>query len=55
MREKIEAYLRINGMWCSEAKVRQLESDYKKLEIALEEGSNMLRVGSAIFGERNYN
>ncbi len=24
-------------------------------EIALEEGSNMLRIGSAIFGERNYN
>jgi hypothetical protein len=28
-----------------------MTSDY---EIALEEGSNMLRIGSAIFGHRNY-
>jgi PLP dependent protein len=25
------------------------------LEIAIEEGSTMVRVGTAIFGERNYN
>src|SRR5690606_12700461 len=29
-----------------------MTSDY---EIAIEEGSNMIRVGSAIFGERDYN
>ena len=29
-----------------------MTSDYR---IALEEGSNMLRIGSAIFGKRNYN
>jgi uncharacterized pyridoxal phosphate-containing UPF0001 family protein len=28
-----------------------MTSDY---EIAIEEGSNMLRIGSAIFGHRNY-
>ena len=25
------------------------------LEVAIEEGSTMVRVGTAIFGERNYN
>ena len=29
-----------------------MSSDYK---IALEEGSNMVRIGSLLFGERNYN
>lgn len=29
-----------------------MSSDYK---IAMEEGSNMIRIGSSIFGERNYN
>ena len=29
-----------------------MSGDYK---IAIENGSNMVRVGSAIFGERNYN
>ena len=29
-----------------------MSSDYK---IAIEEGSTMIRVGSSIFGERNYN
>jgi PLP dependent protein len=29
-----------------------MSSDYK---IAIEEGSNMIRIGSSIFGERNYN
>jgi uncharacterized pyridoxal phosphate-containing UPF0001 family protein len=28
-----------------------MSSDYK---IAIEEGSNMIRIGSTIFGERNY-
>ena len=28
-----------------------MTNDY---EIALEEGANMIRVGTAIFGERNY-
>ena len=28
-----------------------MSSDYK---IALEEGSNMIRIGSLLFGERNY-
>jgi PLP dependent protein len=29
-----------------------MSSDHK---IAIEEGSNMVRIGSSIFGERNYN
>jgi uncharacterized pyridoxal phosphate-containing UPF0001 family protein len=29
-----------------------MSADYK---IALEEGSNMARIGSLLFGERNYN
>jgi PLP dependent protein len=29
-----------------------MSSDYK---IAIEEGSNMVRIGSLLFGERNYN
>jgi uncharacterized pyridoxal phosphate-containing UPF0001 family protein len=29
-----------------------MSSDYK---LAIDEGSNMIRVGSSIFGERNYN
>ena len=29
-----------------------MSSDYA---LAIEEGSNMIRVGSSIFGERNYN
>jgi uncharacterized pyridoxal phosphate-containing UPF0001 family protein len=29
-----------------------MSADYK---IALEEGSNMVRIGSLLFGERNYN
>ena len=29
-----------------------MSADYK---IAIEEGSNMVRIGSLIFGERNYN
>jgi len=29
-----------------------MTSDY---EVAIEEGANMLRIGSAIFGYRNYN
>jgi uncharacterized pyridoxal phosphate-containing UPF0001 family protein len=28
-----------------------MSADYK---IAIEEGSNMIRIGSSIFGERNY-
>jgi len=60
--EKIirENFLTLRDLY-EDLKVKHTDFQYLSMgmtadfEIALEEGSNMLRIGSAIFGERNYN